>query len=217
MDEFTVTQRTRVKRLYSRARYDLETVYAVLDAGLVCHIGYEIDGQPYVTPTAYWREGNKVYWHGSAASRMLRHQASGAPLCLTVSHLDGFVLARSGFHHSVNYRSVMILGHAKVVEAEADKIERMKVFIDGIFPGRWDELRPITAQEVKATTVLYVDLDEVSAKIRTGMPVDDEEDYQWPCWAGVVAVETRTGKPEPCPRLLDGIDPPAYLDKLRLG
>jgi len=109
MDEFTVTERTRAKRLYNRARYERETVYAILDAGLVCHIGYEIDRQPFVAPTAYWREGNKVYWHGSAASRMLRHQASGAPLCLTVSHLDGFVLARSGFHHSVNYRSVMIL------------------------------------------------------------------------------------------------------------
>jgi hypothetical protein len=117
----------------------------------------------------------------------------------------------------VNYRSVMILGQAKVVEAEADKIERMKVFIEGLFSGRWDELRPITAQEVKATMVLYVDLDEVSAKIRTGMPVDDEEDYRWPCWAGVVPVETRIGEPQPCPRLIDGIDPPAYLDKLRLG
>ncbi len=217
MDEFTVTERTRAKRLYYRAQYDRDTVYAILDAGLVCHVGYEIDGQSYVTPTAYWREGNKVYWHGSAASRMLRHQASGASICLTVSHLDGFVLARSGFHHSVNYRSVMILGHAKVVEDEADKIERMKIFINGIFPGRWDELRPITDQEVKATTVLYVDLHEVSAKIRTDMPVDDEEDYTWPCWAGVVPVVTRFGDPQPCPRLLDGIEPPGYLDKLRLG
>jgi nitroimidazol reductase NimA-like FMN-containing flavoprotein (pyridoxamine 5'-phosphate oxidase superfamily) len=217
MNDFTVTERTRAKRLFGRARYDRETVHAILDAGLVCHIGYEIDGQPYVTPTAYWREGGKVYWHGSAASRMLRHQASGAPLCLTVSHLDGFVLARSGFHHSVNYRSVMILGRAKVVIDGADKIERMKVFIDGLFPGRWDELRPITAQEVKATTVLYVDLDEVSAKVRTGMPVDDEEDYRWPCWAGVLPVGTRVGEPQPCPRLIDGIEPPTYLDKLRLG
>jgi uncharacterized protein len=217
MDEFTVTERTRAKRLYYRAHYDRETVYAILDAGLLCHIGYEIDGQPYVTPTAHWREGNKVYWHGSAASRMLRHQASGASVCLTVSHLDGFVLARSGFHHSVNYHSVMILGHAKVVEDEADKIGRMKVFIDGIFPGRWDELRPITEQEVKATTVLYVDLREVSAKVRTGMPVDNEEDYTWPCWAGVVPVVTCFGDPQPCPRLLDGIEPPGYLDKLRLG
>jgi nitroimidazol reductase NimA-like FMN-containing flavoprotein (pyridoxamine 5'-phosphate oxidase superfamily) len=217
MDDFTVTERTRAKRLHDRARYDRETVYAILDAGFVCHIGYEIDGQPFVTPTAYWREGDKVYWHGSAASRMLRHQASGAPICLTVSHLDGLVLARSGFHHSVNYRSVMILGHAKVVEEESEKIERMKVFIKGLFPGRWDELRPITAQELKATMVLYIDLEEVSAKIRTGMPVDDEEDYTWPCWAGVVPVLTRTGKPDPCPRLLEGIDLPDYLDKRRLG
>ena len=216
MDDFPKTERTRVKRLHQRGRYDRDTVYAILDAGYLCHMGYVVDGQPFVTPTLYWREGNKVYWHGSAASRMLRAQAEGIPLCLTVSHLDGFVLARSGFHHSANYRSVMIFGHARTVEGAAEKIERLKTFINGIYADRWDELRPITDKELKATTLLYLELDEVSAKVRTGMPIDDEPDYTWPCWAGVLPIETHIGTPEPCPRLADDIEVPASLPTLGL-
>lgn len=212
MDDFTPTSRTRVKRLFARARYDRDTVYAILDAGMLCHVGYVIDGQPYVTPTLYWREGDRVYWHGSAASRMLRHLAAGAPLCLTVSHIDALVLARSAFHHSANYRSVMILGTAVLVEDPAEKTERLTTFVNGLYPGRWDELRPMNEQELKATALLYLDLDEVSAKVRTGGPVDDDDDYGWPTWAGIVPLETRRGTPEPCPRLPEGVAEPPYLN-----
>lgn len=211
MDDFAPTLRTRVKRLSARGRYDRETVYAILDAGMLCHIGYAIDGQTYVTPTLYWRESDRVYWHGSAASRMLRHLAAGAPLCLTVSHIDALVLARSAFHHSANYRSVMILGSATLVEGAAEKTGRLATFVNGLYPGRWDELRPMSDQELKATTVLALALDEVSAKVRTGGPVDDEDDYNWPTWAGTVPFETRRGALEPCPRLADGIAEPPYL------
>ncbi|MBK8909407.1 MAG: pyridoxamine 5'-phosphate oxidase family protein [Rhodospirillales bacterium] len=211
MDDFAPTERTRVKRLFARGRYDRETIYGILDDGMLCHIGYAIDGQPYVTPTLYWREGDRVYWHGSAASRMLRHLATGAPLCLTVSHMDALILARSAFHHSANYRSVMIFGSATRVEDAADKTARLETFVNGLYPGRWNELRPMTDQELKATTVLALDLDEVSAKVRTGGPVDDEEDYAWPTWAGTVPLETRRGAPEPCPRLPEGIPTPPNL------
>jgi nitroimidazol reductase NimA-like FMN-containing flavoprotein (pyridoxamine 5'-phosphate oxidase superfamily) len=199
-----------VRRLPKRGHYDRETVHAVLDAGVICHVGYVIDGQPYVTPTCHWRHGDRLYWHGSSASRMLRHLKQGVPVCVTVTHLDGFVLARSGFHHSINYRSVMALGRARPVPDEA-KLEALRDFVDRLFPGRWDELRPPTGQEIKATTVLWMDLDEVSAKIRTGPPVDDEEDYALPVWAGVLPVSSWRGMPEPDPRLAPDTVLPGYL------
>jgi nitroimidazol reductase NimA-like FMN-containing flavoprotein (pyridoxamine 5'-phosphate oxidase superfamily) len=209
-DRFTPTAKTRVKRLPKRGHYDRATVHAVLDAGVVCHVGYAIDGQPYVTPTSYWRNGDRLYWHGSSASRMLRHLKQGVPVCLTVTHIDGFVLARSGFHHSVNYRSVMALGTAHLVPDEA-KLEVLEEFVERLFPGRWPELRPPTRQEIKATTVLWMDLDEVSAKIRTGPPVDDEEDYALPVWAGVLPLITTSCRPLPDPRLDPDVIVPAYL------
>jgi hypothetical protein len=199
-----------VRRLPKRGHYDRETVHAVLDAGVICHVGYVIDGQPYVTPTCHWRHGDRLYWHGSSASRMLRHLKQGVPVCVTVTHLDGFVLARSGFHHSINYRSVMAFGRAQPVPDEA-KLEVLRDFVERLFPDRWDELRPPTAQEIKATTVLWMDLDEVSAKIRTGPPVDDEEDYALPVWAGVLPVSSRRGMPEPDARLPPDIALPGYL------
>ena len=202
-----------MRRLPKRGHYERETVHAVLDAGVICHVGYVIDGQPYVTPTCHWRHGDRLYWHGSSASRMLRHLKQGVPACVTVTHLDGFVLARSGFHHSINYRSVMALGQARPVPDEG-KLEALRDFVERLFPGRWDELRPPTAQEVKATTVLWMDLDEVSAKIRTGPPVDDEPDYALPTWAGVLPVTPVTGTPQPDPRLGPGTVLPAYLRKL---
>ena len=211
MDVFPKTRRTRVRRAPKRAVYDRETVHAVLDAGLICHVGYVIDGQPYVTPTAYWREGERLYWHGSSASRMLRHLKGGVPVCFTVTHLDGLVLARSGFHHSINYRSVMAFGTAELVPHK-DKLRLLDQFVEHLLPGRNAELRPPTAQELKATTVLTMPLDEVSAKIRTGPPIDDEEDYAIPCWAGIVPITTVVGAPEADPRLMPGIAPPAYLD-----
>lgn len=199
-----------MRRLPKRGHYDRETVHAVLDAGVVCHVGYAIDGQPYVTPTCHWRHGDRLYWHGSSASRMLRHLKEGVPACVTVTHLDGLVLARSGFHHSVNYRSVMAFGRARLVPEEA-KLEALRDFVERLFPGRWDELRPPTGQEIKATTVLWMDLDQVSAKIRTGPPVDDEEDYELPVWAGVLPASSVRGMPEPDDRLAPGTALPDYL------
>jgi nitroimidazol reductase NimA-like FMN-containing flavoprotein (pyridoxamine 5'-phosphate oxidase superfamily) len=210
---YTRTEKTRLRRLPKRANYDHATVHAVLDAGLVCHVGYVVDGQPYVTPTCYWRHGERLYWHGSSASRMLRRLKEGIPACLTVTHLDGLVLARSGFHHSVNYRSVMAFGTARVVPDE-DKLAALEEFVEHLLPGRWAELRPPTAQEVKATTVRWMDLEEVSAKVRTGAPVDDEEDYGLPIWAGVVPLATIVEPPEPDPRLLPGLSAPQYLEHL---
>ncbi len=204
------TLKTRVRRLPKRGHYDAETVHAVLDAGMICHVGYAIDGQPYVTPTSYWRHGDRLYWHGSSASRMLRRLKQGVPVCVTVTHVDGFVLARSGFHHSMNYRSVMAFGIAQLVP-DADKLAVLEDFVERLFPGRWPELRPPTRQELKATTVLWMELSEVSAKIRTGPPIDDEEDYTLPVWAGVLPLGAAAGPPEPDPRLAPGIAPPGYL------
>jgi len=219
MDErYRATPRTRIRRLPKRARYDRETVHAVLDAGLLCHVGYVIDGQPYVTPTLYWRHGERLYWHGSSASRMLRHLKEGVRACVTVTHLDGLVLARSGFHHSVNYRSVMALGTANLVPDE-DKLGVLEDFVELLLPGRWPELRAPTRQEIKATTVLWMELDEVSAKIRTGQPIDDEEDYGLPIWAGVLPVRSTLGRAEPDPRLSPATPLPTYLRRpqRRLG
>jgi len=211
-DRYESTPRTRIRRLPKRASYDHAAVHAVLDAGVLCHVGYVIDGQPYVTPTLYWRHGQRLYWHGSSASRMLRHLKDGVAACVTVSHLDGLVLARSGFHSSVNYRSVMALGTARLVPDE-DKAGVLEDFVDRLLPGRWPELRPVTRQELKATTVLWMALEEVSAKIRTGMPVDDEEDYGLPVWAGVVPLATQIGAPQADPRLDPGTPLPAYLQE----
>jgi uncharacterized protein len=215
MDQiFQPTPRTRIRRLGKRAHYDKASVHAVLDAGVLCHVGYVIEGQPYVTPTLYWRHGDRLYWHGSSASRMLRHLKQGVPVCLTVTHLDGFVLARSGFHHSVNYRSVMALGTARPVPDD-DKNAVLDDFVERVLPGRVAEIRPPTRQELKATTVLWMEIEEVSAKIRTGPPVDDEEDYELPVWAGVVPVATVIGRPDADPRLREGIAPPGYLEHLK--
>ncbi|MBX6323361.1 MAG: pyridoxamine 5'-phosphate oxidase family protein [Rhodospirillaceae bacterium] len=205
MSETAPTPRTQVKRLPKRGRYDRATIDAILDAGLVCHVGYVVDGQPYVTPTAYWRDGEHVYWHGSSASRMLRTLQRGVPACLTVAHIDGLVLARAGFHHSINYRSVMVLGTARLVEERAQKVAALRAFVERLYPGRWAAVRPPTEQELKATTVLSMPLTEASAKIRTGPPIDDEEDYPLPCWAGVVGLRTVVAGREADPRLPPGI------------
>ncbi|MBV8651294.1 MAG: pyridoxamine 5'-phosphate oxidase family protein [Alphaproteobacteria bacterium] len=211
------SERMRVKRLPDRGHYDRETIHAILDAGLICHVGYVIDGQPYVTPTGYWREGDRVYWHGSSASRMLRQQKEGIPVCFTVSLLDGLVFARSGFHHSMNYRAVMALGTAQLVEGDEAKLATLEAFSERIAPGRWREIRPPTAQELKGTTILHMGLEEASAKIRTGDPVDDEEDYALPCWAGVLPIRLTTGTPLPDAKLPAGVAPPDYFRRLKLG
>jgi uncharacterized protein len=205
LPSFTPTERTRVRRVHDRGRYDRETVFAILDAAMMCHIGYVIDGQPYVTPTLFWREGEKLYWHGSSASRMLRNQSPGIPVCLTVTHVDGLVVARSGFHHSLNYRAVMAFGTASKVEDPAEKEAGLNAFVDRVYPGRTDLIRTINSQELKATTLLGMTIEEASAKLRTGGPVDDEEDYAADCWAGVIPITPRIGAPVADSRLKAGV------------
>jgi nitroimidazol reductase NimA-like FMN-containing flavoprotein (pyridoxamine 5'-phosphate oxidase superfamily) len=216
--DFAPTRRTRIKRMPKRAHYDRDTVYAILDAGVVAHVGYNIDGEPYVTPTAYWRQGDHVYWHGSSASRMLRTlETGGVRVCLTVSLLDGLVLARSGFHHSVNYRAVMAFGAAFMVTDKAAKLAALEDFVERLYPGRWATLRPVTDQEIKASTVLGMDLSEAVAKVRTGGPIDDEEDYALPIWAGVLPVTTTIGAPLDDPRNLPDAARPAHLREVKIG
>lgn len=210
------SQRVRVKRLHERGHYDAETIHGILDAMPICSVGYVFNGAPYVTPTLQWREGDHMYWHGSSASRMLE-AVDEADVCVTVTLIDGFVMARSAFHHSANYRSVMALGRAHKVKDRDEKEDRLKVFVDSLFPGRWDMLRPMNAQELKATTVLSLPLNEASAKIRTGPPKDDEEDYTLPIWAGVVPVTMQIGAPVSDARNLAGVLPPEHVRALRLG
>lgn len=192
------SDRTRVRRLPKRGRYDRATVDAILDAGVVAHVGWVEDGQPYATPTIAWRMGDRLYWHGSSASRMLR-ATDGRAVCVTVTHLDGLVLARSGFNHSVNYRSAMVLGIAHLVKDEAEADAALGAFVDHLYPGRWATLRPMTAKERKATAVMWVDLREASAKIRADVNHDDPGDEAWPVWAGVIPLQTALGTPEPDP------------------
>lgn len=207
MSAFTPTARTQLKRLPKRASYDKAQVYSILDEGRVCHVGFSIDGQPYVIPTGYVRVGDRVYVHGSAASRMLCALDQGVTVCVTVTLVDGLVLARSAFHHSVNYRSVMVLGQARLVTDPDEKLQALRSFTNHLVPGRWEEVRPPNEQELKATSVLALPLTEVSAKIRRGPPVDDEEDYSLPIWAGVVPVRTEWGQPIGDARMMPGINP----------
>jgi len=211
MSDFTPTERTQVKRLPKRGKYDRETVYGILDAGFVCHAGFSVNGQPYVIPTNYGRSGDTVYLHGSAASRMLRTLSEGVPVSVTVTLVDGLVLARSAFHHSVNYRSVVILGTARLVDDPAEKMEALRVFTEHVMKGRWDDVRQPTEQELKATTVLALPLEEVSAKVRTGGPVDDEADYTLPVWAGVLPLETVAREPIADPQRKADQPLPGYL------
>jgi nitroimidazol reductase NimA-like FMN-containing flavoprotein (pyridoxamine 5'-phosphate oxidase superfamily) len=205
MEKYNATDRTQLKRLPKRGSYDKQLVHSILDEGYLCHVGFVVDGQPYVIPTLYVRAGDQIYIHGSAASRMLHTLDEGADVCLTVTLVDGFVLARSAFHHSMNYRSVVVLGKAQLVADPAEKREALHRFTNHMVPGRWEEVRQPTEQELKATTVLVLALEEVSAKVRTGSPLDDEEDYSLPVWAGVVPVRTELDEPVPDQRLLPGI------------
>lgn len=206
----------RVRRMHKRADYDAATIHAILDAQPMCTVGYVFDGQPVVTPTLQWREGGHIYWHGSSASRMLEN-CEDAKVCVNVTLFDGMVMARAAFNHSCNYRSVMAFGTArKIIDAD-EKATRLKTFVDILFPGRWDLLRPMTAKEVKATTILELELNEVSAKVRNGPPGDDEDDYALPIWAGVIPLTTATGAAVPCPRLLPGVAMPAHVEAFKIG
>jgi uncharacterized protein len=207
---YSQTDLTRTKRMHKRGAYDEETVHAILDAQPLCTVGYVFDGQPVVTPTLQWREGHHIYWHGSSASRMLEN-AEEAKVCVNVMILDGMVMARSAFHHSCNYRSVMAFGTAYKVKDVDEKEARMKAMVDNFFPGRWDVLRPMTAKELKATTVLGLELNEVSAKVRSGPPGDDEEDYALPIWAGVLPMTMQSAAVVPDPRLMPGVEMPDHV------
>lgn len=189
------TERTRVRRLPARACYEQATIDAILDEGLVCHVGFTVDGQPYVVPTTYARVGRRLYVHGSAASRMMRTLATGVPVCITVTLLDGLVLARSAFHHSMNYRSVVILGTAVEVSDPDERIAALEAVVEHIHTGRWREVRPPSERELRATSVLRVSIDEVSAKMRSGPPIDDAADMEQPCWAGVIPLRLTAGTP----------------------
>ncbi len=210
------SDRTRVRRLPERGHYDRATIDAILDARPIAHVGYVLDGAPIVTPTLQWREGDHVYWHGSAASRMLR-KVDGAEACLTVTILDGMVLARSAFHHSANYRSVMLLGTARAVIDPAEKAARLERFVNAVYPGRWDILRPMTEQELKGTSVLGMPIDEASAKIRQGPPIDDDEDVSLDIWAGVIPINYNVGAPIPEKHVREGSLPPSHVTNFRIG
>jgi uncharacterized protein len=211
MSQFTPTDRTLVKRLPKRGHYERETVCSILDTAFVCHVGFSVDGQPFVIPTNFGRSGDTLYLHGSAASRMLKTLSGGVPVCVTVTHVDGLVLARSAFHHSVNYRSVVILGKAQLVEDPAEKMEALRIFTEHVMKGRWSDVRIPTEQELKATIVLSLPLEEVSAKVRTGGPIDDEADYALPVWAGVLPLETVAKAPLPDAQRKNDPPIPEYL------
>jgi uncharacterized protein len=209
------TVKTKLRRLPKRGSYDRELIYQILDEGFICHVGFVADGQPYVIPTGYGRVGDTLYLHGSAASRMLRNLAKGVDVCVTVTLTDGLVLARSAFHHSMNYRSVVVLGKATVVEDEREKLIALEALADHIIPHRWAEVRAPNERELKATLVLALPLVEVSAKVRTGPPVDDEEDYALDVWAGVIPVRLIAAAPVADDRLKDGIPIPPHVSNYK--
>jgi nitroimidazol reductase NimA-like FMN-containing flavoprotein (pyridoxamine 5'-phosphate oxidase superfamily) len=206
---FPITQVNKVKRAPTRGRYDKETIYGILDAALVCHIAYVIDGRPYCTPTSFWREGDHVYWHGSSASRMIRTQAQEVEVCLTVTHVDALVMARSGFHHSVNYRAAMVYGRAHLIEDAAEKTRLMDAFIDRIYPGRSKLIRQPSPQEFKATSMMGMEIETASGKIRDKHVDDEEEDYTGvPAWSALYPITQVLGEPSECVRQIPGLTRP---------
>lgn len=202
MNSYTPTARTKVRRLNKRAVYDKTLVHEILDEALLCHLGFSVDGLPYVIPTLYARSGDTLYLHGSGASRTLKTLAQGVDVCATITLVDGYVLARSAFHHSMNYRSVVVLGRARCVREPEEIMQALRTLTNHLVPGRWEEVREPNDLELKQTLVLALDLEEVSAKVRVGPPVDDEEDYATPVWAGVVPIHTRLGAPLADDRIL---------------
>jgi nitroimidazol reductase NimA-like FMN-containing flavoprotein (pyridoxamine 5'-phosphate oxidase superfamily) len=216
-DSFAIAERTRLRRRPERGHYDKASVNGVLDAAMVIHLAWLQDGMPVCTPTGFWREADRLYWHGSAASRMIRSQSDGVPVCATVTHLDGIVLARSHFHHSVNYRSVMAFGAARLVQDEAEKRRAIDGFLDRFFPGRSASLRPPTAKEIKATSFVVMDIEHASAKIRSSGVVDDEEDYSLDIWSAVLPVRQVLGEAEICARLPRDTPQPPGIAPYRAG
>jgi uncharacterized protein len=211
MSTFTPTERTTLKRLPKRAEYDRDAVFKILDEAFICHVGFIIDGKPVVIPTSFARIGDSLYIHGSAASRMLRSLEQGIDVCVTVTLIDGLVLARSAFHHSINYRSVVVFGRAETVNELDEKVTALRAFTEHVVPERWEEVRPPNESELRSTLVMRLPLVEVSAKVRTGPPIDDDEDYSLPLWAGVIPLKLTTEAPIDDERLQAGIQPPEYV------
>ena len=211
MNDVRKTRKTQVRRMSQRGHYDRKTVYDILDAGLVCHVGIVVDGGPVVIPTAYWRDRDAVYFHGSAKSHMLKVTQAATDICLAVSLIDGLVMARSGFHHSINYRSVVLFGRAESVTGDDERLAAMRAFMERLAPGRWDELRPPSRQELRATQIRRLPIDEAAAKIRSGPPIDDGEDMAADVWARMVPVVQTFGDPLPDPQLKPGIAAPGNL------
>lgn len=205
------TERTKLRRLPKRGAFDRETIYPILDEAFICHVGFVVEGQPYVIPTGYARVGDDLYIHGSSASRMLRNLAKGVDVCVTVTLIDGLVLARSAFHHSMNYRSVVILGKAELVDDPDEKYKALEAFTEHVIPGRWSEIRWPSELELKVTSVLKLPIEEASAKTRTGDPIDDEADYHLDVWAGILPLRLRAEEPISDPRSASEIKVPKYL------
>jgi uncharacterized protein len=212
-DVYEPTERTTVTRLPARGAYDRAVVHQILDEALICHLGFVVNGQPFVIPTIHVRVGETIYVHGSPASRMLRTLEQGVPACVTVTHVDGLVLARSAFHHSMNYRSVVVFGTATVVDDPATKFEILHALTNHLIRGRWEEIRQPSPEELRRTLVLAIPIEEASAKIRVGPPLDEEEDYDLPVWAGVLPLTLSAGEPRPDPRLAPETAVPAYAAK----
>lgn len=215
MTKIPQTKRTTLKRLPKRGVFDHDSVYGILDEGFICHVGFSVDGQPFVIPTGYARVDNCVFIHGSQASRMLRKLEKGIDVCLTVTLLDGLVLARSAFHHSMNYRSVVVFGQATLVEEPSEKLNALKALSEHMVPGRWADVRQPTEAEMKMTSVLRLPITEASAKVRVGPPIDDDEDYSLRVWAGVVPLRLTADPPIADPRLPTDIAPPPYASEYK--
>ena len=211
---FEKTARNTIKRMPSRGQYDKEIIYPIIDAAPICHVGFVQDGQPFVIPTIHARRDDSLLLHGAKASRLLKYMASGAPICITVTHLDGLVLARSVFHHSMNYRSATIFGRGQLIEDETEKLAALAVITEHLMPGRWADARQPNPLELNATTVVEILIESASAKVRTGPPSDDEEDYALPVWAGVLPLRTQWLAPENDTKLRDGIELPTYLQNV---
>jgi len=211
MTTFEKTDRNRVRRAPQRGAYDAETIYTIIDAALFCHVGLVQDEQPVVIPTLHARRGDELLLHGAATSRLLQHVQAGHPVSVAITLLDGVVLARSVFHHSINYRSVVLFGTGRLVDADDEKMAALEQFTERIMPGRWADARQPNAQELKATAVVAVPIESASAKVRMGPPKDDEDDYQLPIWAGVIPITQQVGAPQPDPKLHDGIPLPPYV------
>jgi len=210
MSTFPPTDRTTLKRLPARGVYEREVVYRILDEGFICHVGFAAAGKPFVIPTGYARLEDRLFIHGSQASRMLRTLKTGIDVCVTVTLLDGLVLARSAFHHSINYRSVVVFGRASISDDPEEKLRALRAFSEHVIRGRWDDVRGPNEQELKATIVLSLPLDEVSAKVRTGPPLDDEDDYELSVWAGLIPLRLTAGAPIADPRMKPGVELPRY-------